>query len=59
MDKKIVTGQAENDIYTLDQLTELLLLELRALKEDERRIIREKMRWDLLYDRKIKWDVIH
>jgi hypothetical protein len=44
---------------TLDQLTDQMVAEIRALTEDERRILRESMRWDLLYDRKIKWDVIH
>ena len=59
MTTRSMDSAMDKKIYTLDQLTDQIVAELRAMTEEERRAIRENMNWELLYDRKIKWDVIN
>lgn len=51
--------ETEKTVCTLDQLTDFVVAKLQTMAEDERRAIRENMNWELLYDRKIRWDVIN
>jgi hypothetical protein len=53
------TPRAEKDIFTLDQLTDFFVEEVSKWSEEQKRECREHLNWSLLYDKKIRWDVIH
>ena len=43
---------------TLESLTELVLASIKQMTEDEKRALREALRWDF-YDRKLRPDVVN
>jgi hypothetical protein len=42
----------------LESLTELVLASIKQMTEDEKRVLRETLRWDF-YDRKLRPDVVN